>query len=162
MAHSKETPKIYFHVYRAKSSPHNQNWYAHRSIVSYGNVPSGRFSWYCEKSGWKARSFFTINMIWIMRPLIWIFTKQHFYLIHGPYDHQKYGIAFSWPIRCHIMSCETIKASCRILFCGPTTWWIDPNCKVLSLNGRIFSNASKLILKYCNLACIICKKYVFS
>ena len=35
MAHSKETPKIYFHVYRAKSSPHNQNWYAHRSIVSY-------------------------------------------------------------------------------------------------------------------------------
>ena len=36
MAHSKETPKIYFHVYRAKSSPHNQNWYAHRSIVSYG------------------------------------------------------------------------------------------------------------------------------
>ena len=36
MAHSKETPKIYFHVYRAKSSPHNQNWYAHRFIVSYG------------------------------------------------------------------------------------------------------------------------------
>ena len=25
MAHSKETPKIYFHVYRAKSSSHNQN-----------------------------------------------------------------------------------------------------------------------------------------
>ena len=36
MAHSKETPKIYFHVYGAKSSPHNQNWYAHRSIVSHG------------------------------------------------------------------------------------------------------------------------------
>ena len=122
------------------------------------NVPSWMFSWYCEKSRWKALSFFMINMIWIMRPLIWIFTKQHFYLIHGPYGHQKYGIAFSWPIRCHNMSCETIKASCRILSCGLTTWWIDPNCKVLPLNCRIFSNVSKWILKYCNLACIICKK----
>ena len=71
------------------------------------NVPSWMFSWYCEKSRWKALSFFMINIIWIMRPLIWIFTKQHFYLIHGPYGHQKYGIAFSWPIRCHNMSCET-------------------------------------------------------
>ena len=35
MAHLKETPKIYFLVYRAKSSPRNQNRYAHRSIVSH-------------------------------------------------------------------------------------------------------------------------------
>ena len=34
LAHLKETPKIYFHVYKAKSSPHNQNRYAHGPIVS--------------------------------------------------------------------------------------------------------------------------------
>ena len=32
----KRNTKIYFHVYRANSSPHNQNRYAHGSIVSYG------------------------------------------------------------------------------------------------------------------------------
>ena len=132
------------------------------------NVPSWMFSWYWEKSRWKALSFFMINMIWIMRPLIWIFTKQHFYLIHGPFGQQKYGIAFSWPIRCHNMSCETSLVQVMALPEPVVTshWWcfgiftwgqFDRKCsrylsltwlKTTNLRLRVTSHKSQWVIQW--------------
>ena len=76
MAHSKETPKIYLHVYRAKRSPHNQNWYTHRSIVSYGNVPRRCHDMSCETkcSHYSALSCVSLAMTWttMLRLLVMI------------------------------------------------------------------------------------------
>ena len=71
------------------------------------NVTFWKFSWYCEKTRWKALYFYMINMICMMCVFIWIFTQLHFYLIDDSYVGQKYGIEFSCQFRCRNMSCET-------------------------------------------------------
>ena len=70
------------------------------------NVTFWKFSWYCEKTRWKALYFYMINMICMMCVFIWIFTQLHFYLIDDSYVGQKYGIEFSCQFRCRNMSCE--------------------------------------------------------
>ena len=71
------------------------------------NVTFWKFSWYCEKTRWKALYFYMINMICMMCVFIWLFTQLHFYLIDDSFVGQKYGIEFSCQFRCRNMSCET-------------------------------------------------------
>ena len=127
--HIWKNPRKYIFMFTELKVVHTIKIGAHTGPLCHvKNVPSWKFSWFCEKSRWRALSFFMINQICMMRPFIWIYTMQHLYLIDGSYDDHKYGIAFSWQLGCRNMSCETIMASCHILSWGPTTWRINPNC----------------------------------
>ena len=125
------------------------------------NVTFWKFSWYCEKTRWKALYFYMINMICMMCVFIWIFTQLYFYLIDDSYVGQKYGIEFSCQFRCRNMSRETIKWSCHTPPRGPTARRINPICSILPLNGRMCSNVSKWFLKCCNLVCYLPKICIF-
>ena len=81
----KETPKIYFHVYRAKSSSRNQNYYAYTSIVSH------------EKC-----SFLKVFLIWLKievdSPIVF-HEKYYPYCVFFHLNTYKATFLFNWWVR---------------------------------------------------------------
>ena len=95
---------------QSSNIPHNQNQFAQRSSVLYGKCSFLKTFFILREIEVESHILLMINMIWILHTPISIFTKQHFYLIYGCFDNQRYAFEFSWQPKCRNIFCETTRS----------------------------------------------------